>query len=77
MGQNLEMCQTKITIVWMCVFYLFYVQKHFVICNTAVTKQDFLQILIFWFGKMFKTVSYYHSNRKQQMVYLVLLFVMI
>ena len=38
--------------------------KHYVISNTAVTKQDFLQILIFWFRKRFKTVSYYHSNRK-------------
>ena len=52
-------------------------KKLSVISNTSVTKQDFLQIFIFWFGKMFKTVSYYNSNRKQTIVYLVLLYVMI
>ena len=70
----LGLCLQSLLVVHSKISFL---KKHFVISNTAVTKQDFLQILIFWFGKRFKTVSYYHSNRKQHMVYLVLLFVMI
>ena len=44
---------------------------HSVYFNTAVTKQDFLKILGVSSQKWCKTISYYHGNMKQTLVYLI------